>query len=1027
MIKKFLKILVFTVIGLLLALILLPYVYGDEIKDGLKDAINNEINAEVDFDDIGVSFLKSFPDVQVRLDGFTIEGKDTFKDVMLAEIETIDIDLSLTSVIKKSEPYQIRSFTAHQPHINLWVTKDNQANYLITKPSETTSSYNGEIEKYEVIDGVVTYRNDVSSMSMSIGNLNHTGKGNFTQDEFDLITDTKLEDLTLKVDGINYLKGASASANGTLLMDLLNEKYTLGKNKMRLNGLDFELNGYFQFKGEDLYQELSLNADQCDFGKLFSLVPGAYTADYKDAEIYGEGNITADVKGIYDAVTGRYPAFHLDLNTKDGRIKYPLLPNSIGVKSFDMRINHAGNDLSRVDITIPAYDVRLGSDRIHGNMDVIWSENNADIDGKMTGNMNLESWKDFLPLEKTTSLQGKLDIDAIIKSDLKTIQSEQYEDVVFSGNASVENLDVEMEGSPRIKVERLNLTADPEKLLFKGEKMYYGASDFDLEGSIYKPLEYITDNKVEGLISFKGNRLQASDFLVTDTTATTAPSTPVDLPALDLTIDGEVQELIYDRWTLKNLRSNAQVKDGSVVLEKLTGHIEGDAFALSGKIDNYEAAMDDQGKVSGKMRFTSASIDADKYLTDDEGTENPEAFQLPENMDIDLDVRIDKLNYDGITLKDVNAQGKLEPGKFVIQKAESSSLGGILSTTGLLSTSESGNPEFNFRIDLGKIQFSEAFQNLESFSKLAPIAEFISGYFNSTLIMSGSLTDDLSLDLGKLTAQGYIETLNSYVKGYKPLTSLADKVNLKNLSEWALENTKNWFEIKEGTVTLKDHTYHLGDGINLTIGGNHHISDGMSYKILAEIPRELLRKNPVSGALDQGVSFLEKEASKLGINVQQGELLLLDIGLSGSLLNPQIQITPVGTAGKPLDEMAKDELLKKQEEIKEKIETKIADKKEEIRDTIQDVVNEVKDTATAVVNEKIDEAKDTIAAVVKETGEKYVDSLLQKVPKDTVATKVLDILQEKTGKEVDDIKKQLEDFNPFKKKKKKEVKKDTIK
>ncbi len=1025
MIKKIIKILAFTFIGLLLALILLPYVYGDEIKDGLKDAINSEINAVVDFDDIGVSFLKSFPDVQVHLDGFTIVGIDTFKDVTLAEIKAIDIDVSLTSVIKKSEPYQIRSFIAYNPQVNLWVTRDNTANYLITKPSENTSNYKGEIERYQVVDGTINYRNDVSSMSMNIGQLNHKGKGNFTQDIFDLVTETELEDLTLKVDGISYLRGASASANGILLMDLLNEKYTLGENKMTLNGLDFNLNGFFQFKGDDLYQEIFLESKNCDFGKLFSLVPGAYTADYQDAEVHGEGNISASAKGIYDAVNGRYPSFTLDLKTKDGRIKYPLLPNSIGVKNFDIRVDHRGNDLSQVDISIPAYDIRLGSDRVHGKMDVIWSRNNAQIEGAMKGNMNLESWKDFLPLDKTTTLQGKLDIDATIDSDLNTIQAEQYEDVVFSGNVSVENLDVEIEGAPRVKVERLNVTADPVKMLFKGEKMFYGASDFDLEGSIDNPLNYITANTVDGLVSFKGNRIQASDFLLIDTVKATSPSTPLVLPILDLVVDGEVQELIYEKWTLKNLKSKAQVKDGSLVLEKLTGNIEGDAFALSGKIDNYEAAMEEQGMVTGKMRFTSAYINADNYLVEAEESGNTESFILPENMDIDLDVKVDKLIYDGITLKDVNAQGKLEPGKFIIQKAESSSLGGILSTTGLLSTTESGNPEFNFRIDVGKMQFAEAFKSLESFGKLAPIAEFISGHFNSTLIMKGSLNEDLSLNLGNLTAQGYVETINSYVKGYKPLGSLAEKVNLKNLSEWALENTKNWFEIDKGTVTLKDHTYHLGEGINVTVAGNHHISDGMSYKLLAEIPRELLRKNPISGALDQGVSLLEKEASKLGINVQPGELLLLDISLSGSLLNPQVKITPVGTAGKPLDEMAKDELIKKQEEIKEKIETEIADTKEEIRDSIQDVVTEVKDTVSAVVNEKVEQAKDTITSVVKETGKKVVDSLLQKVPKDTVATKVVDILQEKTGKEVDDIKKQLEDFNPFKKKKK--TKKDTIK
>ena len=58
--KKALKYFGFTLLGLLLAGLLLPYVFKDKLINYLKNDINNSLNAIIDFDDANLSFIKSF-------------------------------------------------------------------------------------------------------------------------------------------------------------------------------------------------------------------------------------------------------------------------------------------------------------------------------------------------------------------------------------------------------------------------------------------------------------------------------------------------------------------------------------------------------------------------------------------------------------------------------------------------------------------------------------------------------------------------------------------------------------------------------------------------------------------------------------------------------------------------------------------------------------------------------------------------------------------------------------------------------
>ena len=81
--RTFLKFVGFALIGLFLAAILLPFVFKDKLVTFLKENINKNVNAVVDFHDADLSFIKSFPDLEVSIDSLSVSGMDEFDGILL--------------------------------------------------------------------------------------------------------------------------------------------------------------------------------------------------------------------------------------------------------------------------------------------------------------------------------------------------------------------------------------------------------------------------------------------------------------------------------------------------------------------------------------------------------------------------------------------------------------------------------------------------------------------------------------------------------------------------------------------------------------------------------------------------------------------------------------------------------------------------------------------------------------------------------------------------------------------------------
>ena len=173
----------------------------------------------------------------------------------------------------------------------------------------------------------------------------------------------------------------------------------------------------------------------------------------------------------------------------------------------------------------------------------------------------------------------------------------------------------------------------------------------------------------------------------------------------------------------------------------------------------------------------------------------------------------------------------------------------------------------------------------------------------------------------------------------------------------------------------------------------------------------------MTGSLEKGLGMLEKEAAKLGVNIAQGENINLAINLVGTLTNPIMKITPVGSSGKNLQQEVKDEIGKNIEKAKDSIKTIINQKKQAIKDSLTSAANKEIEKIKEKGLSKAEEAAEIAKEKVKLEVESKIDTLIGKTVTDSLKKKAEDLLKGKKGKDVDQIKDKIKDWNPFKKKK----------
>ncbi|GAB4241923.1 MAG: hypothetical protein Kow0027_00020 [Saprospiraceae bacterium] len=992
------------------ALIALPILMKDDIVAAVKDAANDNLKAKVDFNDVSLSLLRNFPNLTLAVEDLKIEGVEAFEGVPFFSSKEFGITVDFWSAWNYGkEPLNIRSLWLEQPDINILVLSDGRANYDIALPSEDTTTtetaFSIQLQEYAIRNGHVRYEDRQGGVFAELTDLNHEGKGDFTQDVFDLSTNTSIGELTAESGGVTYLKKAHASLVAGFNIDLPNMKFTLRENDLRINELQLLADGWVAMPDEqNIDLELSLSAPQNDFRNLLSMVPNAYIEGYENVKADGSFEFSANAKGRYSSQPESYPAFDVKLVVKNANVQYPDLPVGISDINMDMAVNSPGADLDKMTVDIADFKLKVGNEPISGYFKLKTPISDPDVDSRIKGKLDLAKFAKAYPMEGVESLAGVIDADVMVKTRMSTIDRGDYANVQMNGKATVQNLQYVAEGLPPVSISSAQADFTPRKVEVPQFDMQLGKSDLRGSATINNILAYFSpEATMKGDLVVRSSYFNADEWLTEEEptepasgmVAGTGEEEEELFNRFDFAFDGRVEKLDYDIYQLTGLEATGRFTPNHLLLTSYKGQIGDSDFAGSGELTNVWNYVFYDEVLGGEINFRSAFMNLNQFMTEEPvpAGEEPVATEpilVPENVSMIVHSQIGKVLYDDMELTDVRGDLIVADQQVRFDGVKGQLLGGGIEMKGGYDTREPEKPAFDLAMKLQQMDFQKTFNAFNTVQAIAPIGKYLRGSFNTEFSMKSLLTKDLMPDLNSLDLDAFIQTSTATIAGFAPLEEVANKLNVEELKTLVIKESKNWFTVKNGTVTLEDFDYTYND-IPLHIGGQYKITGEMDYKIIASIPREKIGKNPVGGSALSGLDYLSSEASKLGVNINAGDFINVEIGLAGSLTQPKVKLKVLGSGGK-------------------------SSLKDAVASSVKTEANKQLDSAKAEVKSAIEEEKKQVT----ETAAKALEETKKAV--DTTAKKVVEDLKkgstEEAKKTVDEAKKKVEDINPFKKKKK---------
>jgi hypothetical protein len=145
------------------------------------------------------------------------------------------------------------------------------------------------------------------------------------------------------------------------------------------------------------------------------------------------------------------------------------------------------------------------------------------------------------------------------------------------------------------------------------------------------------------------------------------------------------------------------------------------------------------------------------------------------------------------------------------------------------------------KLNVQEFDIPQAFNGLELFQSLTPLAAALTGRLNSSIDLSGKLDKDFAPDLNSLTGNLLASLLNAKMSPEKTalMSSLSSSLNFLDFSKLNLNDLKAHLDFKDGMVTVKPFQLKYQD-IAIDVSGTHGFDKNMNYKATFNVPAKYL-------------------------------------------------------------------------------------------------------------------------------------------------------------------------------------------
>jgi hypothetical protein len=418
---------------------------------------------------------------------------------------------------------------------------------------------------------------------LSIGGLNHSGSGNFNDQQFDLTTKTTADSVSLKYGGAEYLSNKRAEINAVIGISENYTKYTFKENLAKLNDFALGFDGWFKMNEKDFGMDINFKSPENSFKSILSLVPGMYSKNFGNVETKGDLSFTGFVKGTYS--DKKMPAFNLDLKVKDAMFKYPSLPAAVTNIAVDLLVDNKTGVIDNTVVDLKKFHIDFGSNPVDARV-LVENLKNYKMDAVVKAKVNLAEMSQMFPMEG-------MDMKGIFAGEIEAKGVyDAVKKIPMSGNASLKDFRFTSKSlAYATTISNMEAVFDPKKMELKNTSGTIGKSDFKVSGSINNYMEYVFGKgTIAGTMNFNSTLLDLNEFMTSepapadkkDTTKLTVIPVPQNI---DFLLHSDLKTVKMMDYVITNAAGDIVVKDGTAKMNNVKFNMLGGAFVVNGTYD----------------------------------------------------------------------------------------------------------------------------------------------------------------------------------------------------------------------------------------------------------------------------------------------------------------------------------------------------------------------------------------------------------------------------------------------------------
>ncbi len=594
MLKKVLKISGISLLVIIIALAVAPFLFKDKIKEMVMKSLNESVDAKIAVGDVGLSLFKSFPNANVSLENLSVINKAPFEGDTLFYAGELNLKMSVKELLKDAtETINLESIAAENSMVNIIFNKDGIGNYDIAlknqeednKPSDS-KPFALNIQDYEVENLRFTYTDEASQINMILDSINHTGKGNFAAQKLDLDTKTDAK-FSFTMEKNQYMKNVAVSLEAVLGIDLDQSKYEFKNNKALINQLPLEFDGFIQMVEAGQVYDLKFKTPTSSFKNFLGLVPEAYSGDINKVKTSGDFTVSGVVNGTLTETT--IPKFNIEIASNNAMFQYPDLPKAVKNIIIDTHIVNETGNMNDTFVNLNNLSFAIDQDVFNAKA-TIKNFENANVNAELKGIINLANVSKAYPVQLDKPLSGILKADITTKFDMKSVETSQYQNIQNAGTLSIAGFNYTgPEMAKPFLINKAAVAFTMHKINLNEFDAKTGDSDLNVKGTLENFLGFMFKNQtLKGNFNMNSNKLLVSDFMAPTTTTTSEgkkTTEAVKIPSfLDCSITAKANTVVYDNLNLKDVSGNMIIKDEAITLNNLKMGVFGGNINMTGTV-----------------------------------------------------------------------------------------------------------------------------------------------------------------------------------------------------------------------------------------------------------------------------------------------------------------------------------------------------------------------------------------------------------------------------------------------------------